>query len=69
IKDTISSMLLDAEINSKDITVIYFTGGTSKIKSIQHEVTKMFENAKVVEGDTFSSVGSGLTIDAQRKFR
>ena len=65
---TIHSLLLEAAIKTDDIDIVFFTGGTTKIDKIRHDIMQFFSHAKEVKGDVFASVGYGLTLDASRRF-
>ena len=57
-----------AQLEPGDISVLFFTGGTSSIGVIRNRITQLFPGAEVIQGDEFGSVGIGLAIDAYRKF-
>jgi hypothetical chaperone protein len=57
-----------ASIKSCDITSVFYTGGSSSVPLLQKSISQVFPTASQVQGDTFGSVGLGLTIDAARKF-
>ena len=68
IKKYLQSLVNDAQLKMDDIDVVFFTGGSSQIYKIRQDVMGLFPQAKMVEGDSFGSVGFGLTLDAMRKF-
>ncbi|RTZ65349.1 MAG: hypothetical protein DSZ29_04425 [Aquificaceae bacterium] len=68
IKEYLQSLVNDAQLKMNDINVVFFTGGSSQIHKIRQDVMSLFPQAKMVEGDSFGSVGFGLTLDAARKF-
>jgi len=49
--------------------LIYVTGGSAKSPFIRAAIEQELGNIKVVDGDHFGSVSSGLTVWAQRLFR
>jgi hypothetical chaperone protein len=55
-------------LNACDITSVFYTGGSSSVPLLQKSISQVFPTATQVQGDTFGSVGLGLTIDAARKF-
>lgn len=69
IVDTILKAVTIANIKPQDINAIFYTGGSTKIPLIHDMINPHFPNAAIVKGDAFGSVGMGLTIDAERKFR
>ncbi len=68
IKRSIASTLASAELKADAITAVFLTGGTSAVPAVRNALTAPFENARVVEGDLFCSVGHGLAVDARRRF-
>ena len=60
--------LTRAGIKAADITSVFYTGGSSSVPLLQTSISQVFPTATQVQGDTFGSVGLGLTIDAARKF-
>lgn len=60
--------LTNAGINANAITSVFYTGGSSSVPLLQSSISQVFPTARQVQGDTFGSVGLGLTIDAARKF-
>lgn len=66
--DCVSTGLTGAGIASSAITSVFYTGGSSSVPLLQNRIADVFPDAKHVQGDTFGSVGLGLTIDAASKF-
>lgn len=66
---TIEDAVKISEVKFTDINAIFYTGGSTKIPLIRDRITALFPQAKVVQGDAFGSVGLGLTLEAQRKYR
>ena len=60
--------LTKAGIKACDITSVFYTGGSSSVPLLQNSISEVFPTATKVQGDTFGSVGLGLTIDAARKY-
>lgn len=60
--------LSDAQIKPDDLTSVFYTGGSSSVPYLQNQIRELFPQARQVQGDTFGSVGLGLTLDAARKF-
>lgn len=56
-------------IKPEDINAIFYTGGSTKIPMIRERINHLFPAAEVIQGDAFGSVGLGLTLDAQRRFK
>jgi hypothetical chaperone protein len=57
-----------AGVKPVDVSALYFTGGSTGLKFLTAEIAAQFPRAKQVAGDRFSSVASGLGIEAQRRF-
>lgn len=68
LKDTVLGTVKDAGVPSDKIDSIFFTGGSTQIPIIRQTIQTIFPNAKVVKGDVFNSVGTGLILDAKRRF-
>ena len=68
INATISKLLSDSEVKADQVDAVFFTGGTTRVKALQQNVLRLFENARVVRGDVFNSVAMGLSTDALKKF-
>jgi hypothetical chaperone protein len=68
IEVTVASMLRDAGVNASDVDTIFFTGGSSGVRSLREKIGKLLPDANRVEGDLFGSIGTGLALDAQRRF-
>lgn len=66
--DTVRATVKMAKVKPPDIEAIFYTGGSTKIPIIREQITSLFPQAEVVQGDAFGSVGMGLTIDASRKY-
>ncbi|MCR5856077.1 Hsp70 family protein [Mesorhizobium sp. J428] len=64
-----SATVRDAGLAPAQIETLFLTGGSTAIPQMRNAVRAMFPGARVVEGDAFGSVGLGLALDAQRKFR
>lgn len=60
--------MADSQIRHESITRVFYTGGTSAVPLLRQHFGELFASAQHVQGDTFGSVGLGLTIDAARRF-
>ena len=65
---TVVRMLADAQVAPAAVDTVFFTGGSSGVLALRECIGRLLPAAKKVEGDLFGSIGSGLAIDAQRKF-
>ncbi len=57
-----------AHVNGGKVQTIFLTGGSTAMPLVRDSLTALLPKAKVVAGDTFGSVGTGLAIDAARRF-
>ena len=57
-----------ARLKSADIDTVFLTGGSSGIPMLRQIIGKSLPGAKIIEGDAFGSVATGLAIEARRKF-
>ncbi|MCF6324102.1 MAG: Hsp70 family protein [Gammaproteobacteria bacterium] len=69
ISETIKASLQSAQLKPEQINSVFLTGGTTGLPSVRHAVQAIFNHCEIVEGDRFGSVGLGLTLDAQRRFK
>ena len=58
-----------AGLSPATISTIYFTGGSSGMSALRGAFGAAFPASRVVVGDLFGSVVSGLGIDAARRYR
>lgn len=66
---TILHTITMSGVKPTDISAIFYTGGSTKIPLIREKINPLFPNAEIVQGDAFGSVGLGLTIDAERRYK
>ena len=64
----IDSLLQQAGLKHSDVDALFLTGGSTRLAHVRGAIIQAVGDARVVEGDTFGSVGVGLTIDAKRHF-
>jgi hypothetical chaperone protein len=57
-----------AGIAPDDVSTLYFTGGSSGMRALRDAFGAALPKSRVVVGDLFGSVVSGLGIDAARRF-
>lgn len=68
ILSTLKATVKSAQVNDSAIDAIFMTGGASLIPMIRSLILQRFPQAKLIDGDKFGSVATGLTLIAQRKF-
>ncbi|MDX6807441.1 Hsp70 family protein [Terrihabitans rhizophilus] len=64
----ITNCLNQAGIRPDDVDALFLTGGSTRLRHVRAAIVAELPKARVVEGDTFGSVGLGLTVDAMRRF-
>ena len=68
VKQTIIEALGQARVKGEDISVVFLTGGSTKVPHIRNSLTVMTPHARLIDGDAFGSVGIGLALEAQSRF-
>lgn len=68
VEQAVSSLLRQAAVPAESVDTIFFTGGSSGIPLLREKIAASVPTAKRVEGDLFGSIGTGLALDAKRKF-
>jgi hypothetical chaperone protein len=61
-------LLAEAGVAPEQVDTVFFTGGSSGVGALRERIAAIVPDARRVEGDLFGSIGSGLAIDAARKF-
>ncbi|MBN8999725.1 MAG: Hsp70 family protein, partial [Rhizobiales bacterium] len=64
----IGHCLRDAGLGPDGIGAVFLTGGSTRLAHVRAAILAMAPEARVVDGDTFGSVGTGLTIEAARRY-
>ncbi|MFS8037939.1 Hsp70 family protein [Xanthobacter sp. AM11] len=65
----IASCLTTAGLKADDIDALFLTGGSTRLSHVRAAICTCVPGARVIEGDTFGSVGTGLAIEASRRYR
>jgi hypothetical chaperone protein len=65
---SVSGLLRDAGVSAGAVDTVFFTGGYSSVPLLRARIAALLPEARRVEGDLFGSIGSGLALDAGRKF-
>ena len=68
IVDAAKEALRLANIRNEDVGALYFTGGSTGLRSLTEALAGVVPNAERVTGDRFASVVSGLGVYAARRF-
>ena len=68
ISATIASTLSQNHVAADDIGSVFLTGGSSRIPLLLTTLRRTFANARIVQGDAFGSVATGLALEAYTRF-
>ncbi|UFQ98280.1 Hsp70 family protein [Pseudomonas wenzhouensis] len=68
IRASLTQLLADAGISADQVDTLFFTGGSSGVPALRQSVAAILPNARSVEGNTFGSIGSGLAIEAKKRY-
>ena len=68
VRGSVSETLTRAGVSEGQVDTVFFTGGSSGIPALRNSVAAMLPNARHVEGNRFGSIGSGLAIEAWRRY-
>jgi hypothetical chaperone protein len=56
-------------VKANEISALFYTGGSSKIPLIREKINSLFPCAEIIQGDAFGSVGLGLALEAERRYK
>ena len=65
---SINQLLADAGVRHEEVDTVFFTGGSSAIPALRDSVAGLLPRARHVEGNRFGSIGSGLAIEARKRY-
>ncbi|MDH4559339.1 Hsp70 family protein [Pseudomonas sp. BN417] len=68
IRASVDALLAQAGVSATQVDTLFFTGGSSGIPALRQSVAAMLPNARQVEGNLFGSIGSGLAIEARKRY-
>ncbi|MBS7599149.1 Hsp70 family protein [Pseudomonas sp. RC2C2] len=68
VRGSVSELLVKAGVGVAQVDTVFFTGGSSGIPALRQSVAAMLPNARHVEGNIFGSIGSGLAIEARKRY-
>ena len=68
VRNSVTQLLNDASVDVAQVDTVFFTGGSSGIPALRHSISAMLPNAQHVEGNIFGSIGSGLAIEASKRY-
>lgn len=64
----IAQLLQDAGVHASQVDTLFFTGGSSGIPALRQSVARLLPEARLVEGNRFGGIGSGLAIEAFKRY-
>ena len=68
LRATVLACIRAAGLTPAAIDALFLTGGSTRLAHARAAILAAVPAARVVEGDTFGSVGLGLTIEAARRY-
>ena len=68
IADCISRSLKTAGLSADGVDAVFLTGGSTLLSHVRSAILDALPAARVVDGDKFTSVGHGLTVEAARRY-
>ena len=68
VERSVTGLLRDAGVPAGAVDTVFFTGGSSSVPLLRERIAALLPQAHRVEGDLFGSIGTGLALDALRKF-
>lgn len=68
VERSVTGLLRDAGVPADAVDTVFFTGGSSSVPLLRARIAALLPQARRVEGDLFGSIGTGLALDALRKF-
>jgi len=69
IADCIRRSLVSAGLKPDGVDAVFLTGGSTLLTHVRSAILDALPSARVVDGDKFTSVGHGLTVEAARRYR
>lgn len=65
---SVTELLARAGSKADQVDTLYFTGGSSAVPALRQSVAALLPQARILEGDPFGGIGSGLAIEALRRY-
>lgn len=64
----VDETLKQAGLSTQDINTVFTTGGSTALTMIKSAINNKFPHAKIMEGDLYNSVGSGLLMESVKRY-
>lgn len=68
VEGSLRGLLADAGVSADAVDTLFFTGGSSGVPALRERVARVFPGARSETGDLFGSIGSGLAVEAARRY-
>ena len=68
VRGSVTQLLGNAGVSVEQVDTVFFTGGSSGIPALRQQIAALLPNARHVEGNVFGSIGSGLAIEAKKRY-
>lgn len=68
LRGLIDRVLAQAGIGTDRVETVFLTGGSSRLPALRHLLSAMLPGARLDSGDDFGSVGTGLALEARRRY-
>ena len=68
IKATLAQVIGDAGLTPDRIGTVFMTGGSSNLPALHACVAAALPGTRIATGDMLGSVGTGLALEARRRF-
>ena len=68
IQSRIADVLAMAGLQPGQVSAVFLTGGTTRMPSVREAISQALPGARIIEGNAFGSVATGLALDAARQF-
>ena len=68
IRSCIDRVLQMAGLTPDSVSAVFFTGGATRMPSVRKTIASAVPAARLIAGDAFGSVATGLALDAARRF-
>jgi len=65
----LDTTLKQARLTRDNIDTVFTTGGSTALPMVVDHISKTFPNAQLVGGDLYNSVGSGLLVEACKRYQ
>ncbi|WP_237154672.1 Hsp70 family protein [Oryzibacter oryziterrae] len=64
----VDGCLAQAGVSASDVDAVFMTGGSTRLSHVRQAILAAVPDARVVDGNVFGSVGTGLTVEAGRRY-